>query len=244
MSFTSEEKLNLLRITLERSNDLIAIVDLEGKYLYKNPKLNQLLETEAKNISILSNVHTEDKEHLKTFLKEIINSGHSESKEYRLTDNHGKSHYLKSYGEIIKNQDNDINKIIIFSQERSSESDLVNEVKRLRTIVEQSNDEIVVTNKEGIVEYVNQAFLEDTGYSKEEAIGQTIRKLVSGKNDQSFYEDVWGKISCGQEFRGEVINKTKNGEYISVDKKITPIKDKNGNITHFVSTSKVLEREI
>ena len=246
MSFGNEEKLKLLRIVLERTNNYISILDSEGKYLYKSPNLNKLLENDQSTIdtSILNNIYPEDKEAVKRLIQEIIENGTGNSDEYRLVDKENKAHYVKSSGEFLLNDANNLTVIVLVTYENTRQKELVQEIKKLKTIIDQSNDEVVITNKEGVVEYVNPAFEKDTGYSKEEAIGNTIRKLISGKNDQRFYEEVWTKITNGQCFQGEVINKTKNGEYISVNKVITPIKDKNGNITHFVSTSRLLESEI
>lgn len=245
VAFNNEEKLKLAKVILEKTNDYIALLDLEGKYLYKSPNLNHLLpDKEVTASGFLNDIHNEDKEEVKKFLKEIIETGTGSLEEYKLTDKENKIHYLKSHGELLVNEDKSVKAIALITYDFTKQKELVQEAEKLKTIINQSSDEVVITNKEGVVEYVNPAFEKDTGYSKEEAVGSTIRKLISGKNDQRFYEEVWTKITDGQCFHGEVINKTKNGGYINVNKKITPIKDINGNITHFVSTSKMLEKDI
>lgn len=244
MAFNNEEKLKLAKLVLERANDYIVLLDLEGKYLYKSPNLNSLISnSEDEASSFLNNIHNEDKESIKKLLQEVIETGIGELKEYRLIDKENNIHYVKSYGELLINNDKTVKAITLITNDFTKEKELKEENEKLKIIIDQSNDEIVITNKEGVIEYVNPAFEKDTGYSKEESIGNTIRKLISSKNDQRFYEEVWTKITNGQCFQGEVINKTKNGEYISVSKKITPIKDILGNITHFVSTSKILETD-
>ena len=242
MAFTNEETLNILKILLGRENSYIAVIDLEGKYLYKNPSLIKLSNND--NTSIFNAIHPEDKEKVKNIFKEIITSGKEQSTEYRLIDGNSNIHDVRSWWGILTNKENHVEKIIIISNEITQEKHLEQEIARLKIIVEQSTDQVVVTNKEGIIEYVNPSFEKITGYSKEESVGKTIRKLISGKNDQKFYDEVWGKIAGGQSFHGEVINKTKNGEYFSCDETITPIKDKEGNVTHFISTSKTLETQI
>src|SRR5207245_5110856 len=99
-------------------------------------------------------------------------------------------------------------------------------------------DNVMITDLNGIIQYVNPAFERLTGYAKEEAIGQTPRILKSGKYDQKFYENLWQTILSGEPFRFQFTNRKKSGELYSEEETIVPIKDEKGNITHFVSTGK------
>jgi PAS domain S-box-containing protein len=117
-------------------------------------------------------------------------------------------------------------------------------LKRLFSAVEQTADIVIITNKEGVIEYVNPAFEKVTGYTKTEVAGQTPRILKSGKHDKKFYENLWKTVLSGQVFREILINKKKNGQFYYAEKTITPIRDKEGNITYFVSTDKdITERK-
>jgi len=109
---------------------------------------------------------------------------------------------------------------------------------QLSRVVEQTADAVVITNREGIIEYVNPAFEALTGYTPREAVGQTLRIVKSGQHDQAFYERLWETILSGRTFRGIFVNRAKNGELYYEDKTITPLRDAHGNITHFVSTGK------
>ena len=112
------------------------------------------------------------------------------------------------------------------------------ELVRLSNAVEQTADAIVITDRDGIIEYVNPAFETITGYSREEAVGQTPRILRSGKQSAEFYAQLWKTISDGRVFRGAPVNRRKNGELCNVEQTITPIKDSEGRIVHFVSVLK------
>jgi PAS domain S-box-containing protein len=107
---------------------------------------------------------------------------------------------------------------------------------KLSSAVEQTVDSIIITDRNGIIEYVNQAFEDLTGYSSEEAVGKTPRILKSGTVDQKNYEEMWKIILSGKVFKSEVVNKKKNGILYDEEKTISPIFDKNKNITHFVGT--------
>jgi len=117
-------------------------------------------------------------------------------------------------------------------------------LRKLSSAVRQTADVVIITNKDGVVEYVNPAFEKVTGYTKRETVGQTPRILKSGKHDQSFYEILWKTVLSGNFFHDILINKKKNGELYYALKTITPIKDEAGNITHFVSVDKdITERK-
>jgi PAS domain S-box-containing protein len=112
------------------------------------------------------------------------------------------------------------------------------ELVRLSNAVEQTADAIFITNRDGIIEYVNPAFETITGYSREEAVGQTPRILRSGKQPPAYYEELWKTLAAGHVFRGAPINRRKNGEFCHAEQTITPIKDSEGRIVHFVSVLK------
>ncbi len=117
-------------------------------------------------------------------------------------------------------------------------------LSKLSSAVEQTADTVAITDKEGVIEYVNPAFEKLTGYAMEEIVGKTFRILKSDKHDQEFYRNLWKTILSGQPFRGVLINKKKNGELYYEEKTITPLKDGRGNTTHFVSTGKdITERK-
>ena len=109
------------------------------------------------------------------------------------------------------------------------------ELRKLSLATENSPDSVVVTDKNGTIEYVNPTFTEVTGYSADEAIGQNPSVLKSGDLPESFYQELWDTIVAGKVWRGEFINKRKNGEEFWESASISPIKNEDGEITHFVA---------
>ncbi len=113
----------------------------------------------------------------------------------------------------------------------------------LMSVVEHTGDNVMITDKSGIIQYVNPAFERTTGYAKEEVVGKTPKVLQSGKHDAKYYQELWGTIMAGKTFRATTINKNKNGLLYYADQTITSIKDNAGEIKHFVSVWKdVTER--
>jgi PAS domain S-box-containing protein len=110
--------------------------------------------------------------------------------------------------------------------------------RQLSRIVQQTEDTVVVTNRDGVIEYVNPAFERLTGYTKEEALAKTPRVIKSDLHDNQFYKVMWDTILRGDVFQGEIANRKKNGELFYEVKTITPLRDTQGNITHFVATGK------
>lgn len=105
----------------------------------------------------------------------------------------------------------------------------------LSRAVEQTADSVLVSDRDGIIEYVNPAFEETTGYTWNEAVGQTPRILKSGQHDQAFYRTLWEEILVGRPFRGTLVNRKKCGEIYWASQTITPITADDGSIAHFVS---------
>ena len=102
--------------------------------------------------------------------------------------------------------------------------------------VEQSVVAVIITNPQGIIEYVNPAFTRITGYTREEALGQNPRVLKSGKHDPEFYQQLWKTITNGETWRGELINRRKDGSFYIEEMHIAPVHNPRGEVTHFIAT--------
>ncbi|MFT3867992.1 MAG: PAS domain S-box protein [Nibricoccus sp.] len=105
----------------------------------------------------------------------------------------------------------------------------------LKRAVEQSPASIVITNTAGTIEYVNPYFEKHTGYSSSEAIGSNPRMLNSGEHPQEFFKNLWNTIITGQEWRGEIRNRRKDGTLYWEQASISPMRNENGEIVNFVA---------
>ncbi len=111
-------------------------------------------------------------------------------------------------------------------------------LRKLGRAVEQSADIVIITDQSGIIEYVNPAFEVVTGYSQNEVLGLTPRILKSGQHPVEFYQQMWQTIQAGHIFHGVLVNRKKNGETFVIEKTITPLRDGEGNVTHFISNDR------
>ena len=108
----------------------------------------------------------------------------------------------------------------------------------LTSAVEQTADSIVITDRSGLIQYVNPAFEQTTGYTRDEVLGRNPSLLKSGLHDEAFYRKMWGIINSGSTFRATISNRKRCGDIYFAEQTITPMRDASGNITHFVSVVK------
>ena len=108
-------------------------------------------------------------------------------------------------------------------------------LRKLSVAVEQSPASIVITNLDACLEYVNPRFTEVTGYSSAEVLGKNPRVLQSGLTPRETHTNMWDSLTHGQPWKGELINRRKNGELYWEEAQIAPVKDAAGMVSHYVA---------
>ena len=98
-----------------------------------------------------------------------------------------------------------------------------------------ADNPIIISRRDGTIIWVNQAFEQLSGYTRDEVIGQGTRLLKSGHQVPSFYEKLWQVILSGKRWRGELVNRRKDGTIYHEEMTITPVQDRTGEITHFIA---------
>ncbi len=116
--------------------------------------------------------------------------------------------------------------------QRRADADMIS---KLSKAVEQSSASVVITNTKGIIEYVNPKFSQITGYSYQEAIGQNPRILNSGFHSKDFFKNLWRTIWAGEHWKGQLVNKKKNGELYWETASISAVKNSDGKIINFIA---------
>jgi len=101
--------------------------------------------------------------------------------------------------------------------------------------INQADESVVITNRNGKIVFVNPAFERFTGYSKQEVLGKNPRILQSGKHDKTFYKQLWKTILSGKTWRGELINRRKDGTFFTEKASISPVLDDKGKIVNFIA---------
>ncbi|MGD8515291.1 MAG: EAL domain-containing protein [Granulosicoccaceae bacterium] len=118
------------------------------------------------------------------------------------------------------------------------------EMRKLSSAIEQTADIVVITDRDGVIEYVNSAFTTATGYIKDEVRGKKTSILKSGEHDERFYQSIWHTIQNGKYFQDVFVNRRKDGSLYYEEKTITPLHDEKGDITNFISTGKDITEQV
>ncbi|MEJ2346038.1 MAG: EAL domain-containing protein [Gammaproteobacteria bacterium] len=118
------------------------------------------------------------------------------------------------------------------------------EMHKLSQAVQQAADAIMITDPDGVIEYVNPAFETISGYGSAEVVGRPASVLKSGKHDDALYRRLWTTVRSGRTFREVLINRTKGGSLFTNEQVITPITDDRGRITHYISTARDITEQV
>ena len=156
--------------------------------------------------------------------------------EYRILCKDGSYKWMLDHGLVVSRDDDGkplrvIGTLSDISERMATERRL----RMLSTAVEQNPTSIVITNLDARIEYVNPCFTESTGYSLAEAVGKNPRVLQSGLTDTAVYRDMWKTLTGGATWVGELINKRRNGELYFEEAHISPVKDVDGEVSHYVA---------
>jgi PAS domain S-box-containing protein len=212
--------------------------DQNGAITYVNPmwcRISGLSIDKALGDGWLKAVHPEDKERLSKGWQETIQHQKSSFMDYRFLRPDGTTAWVM--GQAIPEEYSE-NQVFgyIGTITDITERKLAEEKNRTQLIaLESAANGIVVTDKNGMIEWINPAWSALTGFSKEEAIGKNPRILKSGAQDQSYYRKMWETILAGKAWRGELLNKRKDGTIYSEEETITPVLDEHSAVINFIA---------
>ncbi len=188
----------------------------------------------GKNLSVFDLIIPEDRIRAKENFQKIFQSEKRVSNEYTAVKVDGTRFPAMIFANPIIREGKPIGArgILVDISQRKQDED---QIRKLSTAVEQNPSSIMITDLEGKIEYVNPKFTELTGYNLSEVVGIKPSILSSGATPLSEYKQLWDLILSGKEWRGEFLNKKKNGELYWESALISPIKDSSGNTTHFLA---------
>jgi len=216
----------------------IFLTDLMGNCLFVNERwcdMAGLSFEAAMGHGWLQALHKEDAERIRSKWNQAIEQKTKFAEEYRFQTLQGKVTWLKGSAVPLHNE---AGKVFSYLGTVADITDLKKAEENLllqSSALEAADNAIVITSREGKVILFNPAFTALTGYTLKELEGQSLRVLKSGEHDQYFYENLWETILDGKVWKGEIINKRKDGSLYTEEQIITPVRDSQGDITHFVS---------
>ena len=150
---------------------------------------------------------------------------------------------LKANNAQVLNGQRQVIGAVVSFQDITLQKQYINQLKKLGWAVEYSPASILMTDKLGNIEYVNQKFIELTGYTLEDVKGKNPRILSSGETPVQEYKSLWDTLLAGKEWSGEFYNQKKNGEFYWARQIISPIKNDLQEVTHFVAIQEDITEE-
>jgi PAS domain S-box-containing protein len=239
----SEEK---FRNLAEQSPNMI-FINQAGRIVYANPRCEEVMgytreELYSSSFDFLCLIAPEDFDLVKDNFARHMTGQEVPPYEYGLVTKTGKQLDAIITPKLIKYEEGHaiLGIVTDITQRRQAEAEL----RRLSRVVEQSPSTVVIVDPEGNIEYVNRKFTEVTGYAAKDVLGKNPRILKSGELGFEFYERLWSTIQMGHEWRGEFINRKKNGEHYRELATIAPIRNAEGEITHYVKLAEDITERV
>jgi PAS domain S-box-containing protein len=155
--------------------------------------------------------------------------------ELTVLDHQGGEHLISWNNTLTYDADGRVVGITGIGEDVTEQRQNENELRKLYRAVEQSPSIVMITDREGMIEYINPKFTEVTGYSADEVIGRNPNILQSGEKTTDEYRELWQKLNRGEEWRGEFHNRKKNGELYWESASISAIRDNEGVVTHYLA---------
>ncbi|MXR51706.1 PAS domain S-box protein [Halovenus sp. WSH3] len=220
---------------VEQSDNGIAVVQA-GELVFVNERLTEILDRGAETLrnSPLERVLSEaDSSLLERCREHRPESGESPTQhELTVRTPSGERKHIDLRSSRIEYEGEPAS--LLSFQDVTERKQRERELRQFKNAVEQAGHAIIVTDERGVIEYVNPAFEEITGYSAEEAVGLTPRILKSGEHGEELYSRLWETILDGRVWNTEIVNERKSGERFVALQTIAPIRDSDGDIDGFV----------
>jgi PAS domain S-box-containing protein len=229
---------------VDNAVDMMFTVDMSGKLITLNPtgeKLIGVVEDDIKHQQLSDWVVSEDKAQLAEWHRACMQDAGNRSCELDFVTRQGQDIRMEIRGRRIRHLDGE-DFLEGIARDISERKSAERQVRLYFHAMEQSPAVIVITNTNGDIEYVNPKFTELSGYSFTEVRGKNPRVLKSGVFPPESYAELWTTISAGGEWRGEFHNRKKNGELYWEAAAISPVRDGEGLITHYVAVKEDITR--
>ncbi len=185
--------------------------------------------------TFMNAVHPDDRKAMQASIEAAVRDNTDHSLEHRVIWPDGSIHWRLAKGHAIYDKAGHPTRMVgvalDIDESKAAEQRLLLQSAALNAAA----NAIVITDNKGVILQANAAFSQLTGYASEEVLGQTARLLKSGKQDSSFYTNMWATITSGKTWRGEVINRRKDGSLYTEDMTITPVRDGDGQLTNYIA---------
>jgi PAS domain S-box-containing protein len=216
--------------------DVLVIFNQKGTISYLSQNIEKWFGwNPGKSIgsSFGEHIYPDDLELVRNFIENLSKVSDNSGKiEFRYQCKNGRYRWIE-FMAVNKLYDADIHGFIGHYHDITERIQAENQFKLLSKIIEKSPVSVMITDKQGNIEYTNPKFTDLTGYTLDEIEGKTPRFLQSGEHSKDFYKNLWETILSGNDWHGEFRNRKKNGELFWESSVISSVHDKQGNIVFF-----------
>lgn len=225
-------KFNALTEELEWSEEVYRIYDLEP--------FGVAIDMDWFN----AHLHPDDVEFVHSSVENALSGKRSYDLTHRIVTANGAEKIVHQLGKVY--WDGNVQKMSGTIQDITRSEHAKSQISRLSQVVDQNPFSTIITNHEGIIQYVNTQCMAMTGYFENEMIGKKMSLFCSGIHSKPFYADLWNRISVQKQmWRGTIINKMKSGKNVDCLSTIFPIFNSNDGVSHFVTVQEdVTEQNI
>ncbi len=242
----ADKENRMLAQAIRSTVECVSITDSADNILYVNPAFLKTYGYEegeliGKNISMVRSPNNPP-ELLREILPQTLAGGWQGELLNRRKD--GSEFPLSLSTSVVRDEKGQPIALIGVAQDITERKQAEEQTLLQSTAMESAANGIVIADNNGNIIWVNPAFTSLTGYSAAEVVGRNPRVLKSGMQDESFYRNMWETILSGQVWRSELVNRRKDGSTYTEEMTITPVKNKQGAITHFIAIKEdVTERK-
>ncbi len=200
-------------------------------------------ESEADFGVLMERVHPDDRENLGRAIDLAIEEKKAYAFEFRVIWPDGSTHWQVARGRAFYDDSGRATRMIGIAMDISERKVAEAQVRLQAAALEAAANAIVITDGRGKILWVNQAFCDLTGYSREESVGQNPRMLKSFEQEEGFYRKLWTTIQSGEVWRGEIRNRKKDGSIYSEEMTITPVHLPSGGMNFIGIKQDVTEKK-
>ncbi len=228
-----------LRALIEHASDVVLVVDAAGDISFVGPSVERICAYAPGDLlgrHFLDLSHPEDRAGVATVLAELERRP-SELLSFEQRWQHRAGHWVHLEANIANAlSDSAVGGFVVNLRDVTARKQAEEHIRKLSMAVDQSPESVLITDVDGRIEYVNEAFVRSTGYSREEAIGLIARKLLqSGKTPEANYAGLRSALARGASWSGEFCNRRKDGSEYQSAATVAPIRQADGRITHYLS---------